>query len=157
MRKKPLHERWAGFLPDDVPAGMQGRVLAHTDMSPHNMLVTLGGELLLLDLALACPAPAWADTALTRSRDWFPPTARQTGIPSPSSRAPSSPHGRSGSTRGHFLTGLPSPTRPGNGQRGVSPPQPSALAELPSNRPETPEEPMSSAAPPAPRPRSGWS
>ncbi|WP_069757805.1 hypothetical protein [Streptomyces sp. LUP47B] len=68
MRKKPLHERWAGFPPDDVPAGMQGRVLAHTDMSPHNMLVTLCGELRLLDWALSCPAPAWADTALTIPR-----------------------------------------------------------------------------------------
>jgi hypothetical protein len=68
LRKKPLHARWAGYLPDDVPPGLQGRRLAHTDMSPHNMLVTPVGELLLLDWALSCPAPAWADTALTVPR-----------------------------------------------------------------------------------------
>ncbi|MEV1079851.1 hypothetical protein AB0I98_16640 [Streptomyces sp. NPDC050211] len=68
LRKKPLHTRWADFLPEDVPPGLQGRSLAHTDMSPHNMLVTLAGELLLVDWALSCPAPAWADTALTIPR-----------------------------------------------------------------------------------------
>jgi hypothetical protein len=68
LSKKPLHTRWADFLPEDVPSGMQGRGLAHTDMSPHNMLVTPAGELLLLDWALSCPAPAWADTALTIPR-----------------------------------------------------------------------------------------
>ncbi|MEV6586491.1 phosphotransferase [Streptomyces acidicola] len=68
LNKKPLHTRWAGFLPEDVPAGLQGRGLAHTDMSPHNMLVTLDGDLLLLDWALSCPAPAWADAALTIPR-----------------------------------------------------------------------------------------
>ncbi|MGW2292532.1 hypothetical protein [Streptomyces phaeochromogenes] len=68
LRKKPLHTRWADFLPADVPPGLQGRGLAHTDMSPHNMLMTSTGELLLLDWALSCPAPAWADTALTIPR-----------------------------------------------------------------------------------------
>ncbi|MEH0423204.1 phosphotransferase family protein [Streptomyces sp. B21-083] len=68
LRKKPLHTRWAAFLPEDVPPGLQGRALAHTDLSPHNMLVTSVGELLLLDWALSCPAPAWADTALTIPR-----------------------------------------------------------------------------------------
>jgi hypothetical protein len=68
LRKRPLHSRWADFLPEDVPPGLQGRGLAHTDMSPHNMLVTARGGLLLLDWALACPAPAWADTALTIPR-----------------------------------------------------------------------------------------
>ncbi|MET7906987.1 phosphotransferase family protein [Streptomyces avermitilis] len=68
LRKKPLHTRWAEFLPEAVPAGLQGQGLAHTDMSPHNMLVTGTRELLLLDWALACPAPAWADTALTIPR-----------------------------------------------------------------------------------------
>ncbi|MCX5562875.1 phosphotransferase [Streptomyces sp. NBC_00038] len=68
LRKKPLHSRWADFLPEDVPPGLQGRALAHTDMSPHNMLVTLSSELRLLDWALACPAPSWADTALTVPR-----------------------------------------------------------------------------------------
>ncbi|MFC9916622.1 phosphotransferase family protein [Streptomyces sp. NPDC127197] len=68
LRKKPLHTRWADFLPEEVPTGLHGRALAHTDMSPHNMLVTGAGELLLLDWALACPAPAWADAALTIPR-----------------------------------------------------------------------------------------
>jgi hypothetical protein len=68
LRKKPLHTRWAEFLPEVVPTGLQGRGLAHTDMSPHNMLVTPAGDMLLLDWALACPAPAWADTALTIPR-----------------------------------------------------------------------------------------
>ncbi|MFI8927459.1 phosphotransferase [Streptomyces sp. NPDC053474] len=62
-RKKPMHARWADFLPDGVPAGLQGRSLGHTDMSPLNMLVTADGRLRMLDWALACPAPAWADTA----------------------------------------------------------------------------------------------
>ncbi|MEU6546974.1 phosphotransferase [Streptomyces sp. NPDC046859] len=68
LKKKPLHTRWAEFLPEDVPSELQGRTLAHTDMSPHNMLMQDAGELLLLDWALACPAPAWADTALTIPR-----------------------------------------------------------------------------------------
>ncbi|MEU0115460.1 phosphotransferase [Streptomyces bobili] len=68
LRKRPLHTRWADFLPADVPPGLQGRGLAHTDMSPHNMLVTSTGELLLLDWALSCPAPTWADTALAVPR-----------------------------------------------------------------------------------------
>lgn len=68
LNKKPLHTRWAEFLPEDVPPGLQGRALAHTDMSPHNMRRTPGGELLLLDWALSCPAPAWADTALVVPR-----------------------------------------------------------------------------------------
>lgn len=68
LSKKPLHTRWAGFLPEAVPTGLQGRGLAHTDMSPRNMLVTPAGQLLLLDWALSCPAPSWADTALAIPR-----------------------------------------------------------------------------------------
>ncbi|MFB7779274.1 hypothetical protein [Streptomyces bauhiniae] len=67
LRKKPLHTRWTGFLPEPAPPGLQGRELAHTDLSPHNMLVTAGG-LVLLDWALACPAPGWADAALAVPR-----------------------------------------------------------------------------------------
>ncbi|MFC8431907.1 phosphotransferase [Streptomyces sp. NPDC057253] len=68
LNKKPLHTRWTEFLPQDIPPGLQGRALSHTDMSPHNMLVTHSGKLLLLDWALSCPAPTWADTALTVPR-----------------------------------------------------------------------------------------
>ncbi|GGX09473.1 phosphotransferase [Streptomyces chartreusis] len=68
LNKKPLHTRWAESLPEDVASGLRGRALAHTDMSPHNMLMRDADELLLLDWALACPAPAWADTALTIPR-----------------------------------------------------------------------------------------
>lgn len=62
VRKKPLHMRWAGLYPDDRAHHLQGAALAHTDVSPLNMLAT-GDEIRLLDWALACPAPAWADTA----------------------------------------------------------------------------------------------
>ncbi|GGY17111.1 hypothetical protein [Streptomyces djakartensis] len=48
LHKKPLHSRWTEFLSEDVPSGLQGRGLAHTDTSPHNMLITPAGELLLL-------------------------------------------------------------------------------------------------------------
>ncbi|MFI0982604.1 phosphotransferase family protein [Streptomyces sp. NPDC021093] len=65
IRKKPLRSRWADFLPEGAPPGLEGRALAHTDMSPLNMLVTAYGELRFLDWALACPAPRWADTAFT--------------------------------------------------------------------------------------------
>ncbi|MFE9025869.1 phosphotransferase [Streptomyces iakyrus] len=68
LRKRPLHSRWSESLPADVPSFLQGGGLAHTDMSPHNMLMTPAGDLLLLDWALACPAPVWADTALTIPR-----------------------------------------------------------------------------------------
>ncbi|MFI6286772.1 hypothetical protein ACIBCM_18815 [Streptomyces sp. NPDC051018] len=68
LRKKPLHTRWAEFLPTHVPSGFQGQGLAHTDVSLHNMLMTSADELLLLDWALACPAPSWADAALTVPR-----------------------------------------------------------------------------------------
>ncbi|MBC9714093.1 hypothetical protein H9Y04_16135 [Streptomyces sp. TRM66268-LWL] len=68
LRKKPLHSRYADFLPTEAPPALLGRTLAHTDMSPLNMLVTPAGELRLLDWALACPAPTWADSALTIPR-----------------------------------------------------------------------------------------
>ncbi|WP_425829263.1 hypothetical protein [Streptomyces fractus] len=68
VNKKPLHARWSEFLPETDPPGLLGRALAHTDMSPHNMLVTPDGDLLLLDWALSCPAPAWADAALAIPR-----------------------------------------------------------------------------------------
>lgn len=68
VSKKPLHARWSEFLPEEEPPGLVGRGLAHTDMSPHNMLVTSDGGLLLLDWALACPAPTWADAALVVPR-----------------------------------------------------------------------------------------
>ncbi|WP_059006206.1 phosphotransferase [Streptomyces specialis] len=68
LRKRPLSDRYADFLPAEVPPALLGRGLAHTDMSPLNMLVAPNGELVLLDWALACPGPAWADAALTVPR-----------------------------------------------------------------------------------------
>lgn len=62
VRKKPLHVRWAGFYPEDCAHHLEGAALAHTDVSPLNMLATADG-IRLLDWALACPAPDWADTA----------------------------------------------------------------------------------------------
>ncbi|WEV26753.1 hypothetical protein OYE22_17270 [Streptomyces sp. 71268] len=64
VRKKPLHVRWAGFYPDDCAQYLQGTALTHTDVSPLNMLVTADG-IRLLDWALACPGPDWADTAFS--------------------------------------------------------------------------------------------
>lgn len=62
VKKKPLVRRWGTFLPEDRQSALQGRTLAHTDISPLNMLITADG-LLMVDWALAAPAPAWADTA----------------------------------------------------------------------------------------------
>ncbi|MGK5530142.1 aminoglycoside phosphotransferase [Streptomyces sp. URMC 129] len=67
LRKRPLNDRYAEFLPPEVPPELLGRSLAHTDMSPLNMLVVPNGEL-LLHWALACPGPVWADAALSVPR-----------------------------------------------------------------------------------------
>ncbi|QFQ98901.1 phosphotransferase [Streptomyces phaeolivaceus] len=62
VRKKPLHVRWSGLFPTDRTSDLEGTALVHTDVSPLNMLVTADG-IRLLDWALACPGPDWADTA----------------------------------------------------------------------------------------------
>jgi thiamine kinase-like enzyme len=67
VRKKPLHIRWAGFLPDGHCPDLEGRTLVHFDVSPLNMLATANG-IRVLDWALACPGPAWADTAFAIPR-----------------------------------------------------------------------------------------
>ncbi|WP_329387993.1 aminoglycoside phosphotransferase [Streptomyces sp. NBC_01716] len=67
VRKKPLPARWGNLLPEGYADDLAGRSLAHTDMSPLNMLATPQG-IRLVDWALACPAPAWADTAFTVPR-----------------------------------------------------------------------------------------
>ncbi|MFD7082997.1 phosphotransferase [Streptomyces sp. NPDC059918] len=67
VRKKPLHIRWAGFFPADRSPDLEGRVLVHSDVSPLNMLATDDG-IRVLDWALACPGPAWADTAFVIPR-----------------------------------------------------------------------------------------
>jgi phosphotransferase family enzyme len=64
VRKKPLPVRWAGFFPTDRSQDLEGASLVHTDVSPLNMLATVDG-IRLLDWALACPGPAWADTAFS--------------------------------------------------------------------------------------------
>lgn len=68
VRKRPLHDRYADFLPDVLPAGMLGRTLTHTDLSIYNMRITSSGQLLLLDWALSCPGPSWTDSALVVPR-----------------------------------------------------------------------------------------
>ncbi|RLV08494.1 hypothetical protein CTZ27_06760 [Streptomyces griseocarneus] len=67
VRKKPLHTRWGALVPDGHAYDLEGRALVHTDMSPLNMLATSDG-IVLVDWALACPAPDWADTAFTVPR-----------------------------------------------------------------------------------------
>ncbi|MFB7272720.1 aminoglycoside phosphotransferase [Streptomyces sp. NPDC056244] len=67
VRKKPLAARWGNLAPAGHADDLAGHTLAHTDMSPLNMLRTAGG-IRLVDWALACPAPAWADTAFTVPR-----------------------------------------------------------------------------------------
>lgn len=67
VRKKPLHVRWAGFFPVDRSADLEGQALVHTDVSPLNMLATADG-IRVLDWALACPGPEWADTAFAVPR-----------------------------------------------------------------------------------------
>ncbi|MFJ4768646.1 phosphotransferase [Streptomyces uncialis] len=67
VRKKPLDVRWAGFFPDDRCPDLEGRALVHSDVSPLNMLATENG-IRVLDWALACPGPAWADTAFAIPR-----------------------------------------------------------------------------------------
>lgn len=67
VRKKPLPTRWGNLVPEGYADDLDGRSLAHTDMSPLNMLVSPQG-IRLVDWALACPAPAWADTAFTVPR-----------------------------------------------------------------------------------------
>ncbi len=66
-RKKPLHVRWAGFFPEGRAQDLDGNSLVHTDTSALNMLVTSNG-IRLVDWALACPGPDWADTAFTLLR-----------------------------------------------------------------------------------------
>ncbi|MDH2389631.1 hypothetical protein QCN29_12670 [Streptomyces sp. HNM0663] len=64
VRKKPLHVRWAGFFPADRTPDLEGGALVHSDVSALNMLATADG-IRLLDWALACPGPNWADTGFT--------------------------------------------------------------------------------------------
>ncbi|MER5562490.1 hypothetical protein CG740_37035 [Streptomyces sp. CB01201] len=65
--KKPLPVRWGALIPDGRALHIDGRALVHTDMSPLNMLATPNG-FRLVDWALACPGPDWADTAFTVPR-----------------------------------------------------------------------------------------
>ncbi|MFE3940598.1 phosphotransferase [Streptomyces sp. NPDC059118] len=67
VRKKPLHICWAGFFLDGRCPDLEGRTLVHSDVSPLNMLATANG-IRLLDWALSCPGPAWADTAFAIPR-----------------------------------------------------------------------------------------
>ncbi|WP_370131842.1 hypothetical protein [Streptacidiphilus sp. EB103A] len=66
ISKKPLSDRLAGFIPAGGEGALDGASLSHTDAGEFNLLVT-GSGVRLLDWALSCPGPAWADTAL-----WVP-------------------------------------------------------------------------------------
>lgn len=62
-RKKPLADRVAAYVPAGHEKALDGRALAHTDLGEFNLLVTPNG-VRVLDWALSCPGPAWADAAL---------------------------------------------------------------------------------------------
>ncbi|MGW1813456.1 phosphotransferase [Streptomyces sp. NPDC002125] len=64
--KRPLRDRLAPFIPEGQGAALAGSALAHTDLGEGNILVD-GGTARLVDWALSCPGPAWADAAL-----WVP-------------------------------------------------------------------------------------
>ncbi|MER6395722.1 phosphotransferase [Kitasatospora sp. NPDC001603] len=61
--KKSLSDRLARFVPAGGEGAFDGRMLVHTDAGEFNLLVT-GSGMRLLDWALACPGPDWADAAL---------------------------------------------------------------------------------------------
>lgn len=64
--KRPLRDRLARFTPEGGGPALAGSALAHTDLGERNILVD-GGAVGLVDWALSCPGPTWADTAL-----WIP-------------------------------------------------------------------------------------
>ncbi|MFC1413360.1 hypothetical protein ACEZCY_30935 [Streptacidiphilus sp. N1-12] len=63
ISKKPLSDRLARFVPVGCEGALDGTALAHTDAGEFNLLVTDTG-VRLLDWALSCPGPDWADAAL---------------------------------------------------------------------------------------------
>ncbi|MFJ5229590.1 aminoglycoside phosphotransferase [Kitasatospora sp. NPDC088391] len=66
VRKKPLSDRLARFVPPDGVGALDGYSLAHTDMGEFNLIVS-GAQVRLIDWALSCPGPEWTDAAL-----WVP-------------------------------------------------------------------------------------
>jgi hypothetical protein len=66
ISKKPLSDRLARFIPSGGEGALDGASLSHTDAGEFNLLVT-GSGVRLLDWALSCPGPQWADAAL-----WVP-------------------------------------------------------------------------------------
>ncbi|MFI5532001.1 hypothetical protein ACIA8O_26055 [Kitasatospora sp. NPDC051853] len=66
IRKKPLSERLARFVPPDGIGALDGYSLAHTDMGEFNLVVH-GAQVRVIDWALSCPGPEWTDAAL-----WVP-------------------------------------------------------------------------------------
>jgi hypothetical protein len=66
ISKKPLSDRLARFIPSGGEGALDGSTLAHTDAGEFNLLV-VGSAVRLLDWALACPGPVWADAAF-----WVP-------------------------------------------------------------------------------------
>lgn len=59
---RPLADRWVTLVPAGHRHHLDGAVLAHTDLNPHNILITEHGAR-LVDWAWPTLGPAWVDTA----------------------------------------------------------------------------------------------
>ncbi|MFI0717639.1 phosphotransferase [Streptomyces sp. NPDC021224] len=66
ISKRPLRERLAPFTPEGAGSALAGSALTHSDLGERNILVD-GRTVGLVDWALSCPGPGWADAAL-----WVP-------------------------------------------------------------------------------------
>ncbi|BFU44968.1 phosphotransferase [Krasilnikovia sp. MM14-A1004] len=60
VRVQPATERWAGWI---EPEMVDGQTLAHTDVSPRNVLLRCEG-VAVVDWSMPCRGAAWVDTAL---------------------------------------------------------------------------------------------
>jgi Ser/Thr protein kinase RdoA (MazF antagonist) len=60
-----LGDRWARYLDGADRELLRGDTLVHADPNPHNLIVDDVGDVHLIDWAMACVGPAWADVACT--------------------------------------------------------------------------------------------